>query len=224
MIVDLTMTLQEGIMTFPVHWHPVVEITQLGRFHVEGRETRKIVLGTHTGTHVDAPRHFVRGGTTIEHTDLDLYYGPARLLDFTDLPEKTEITKGMLIERIGTNFPQRLVFRYDWDRKLDSLAYYSDHPFLSEEACEWIVANGICLVGFDAPMPDNPLNGRGAKKDSPNHTILLGAGVAILEYLVNLSQIPVADFVLSALPLKIAEGDGAPVRAVAIIEAGKTLT
>lgn len=221
MIVDLTMTLREGIMTFPVHWHPVVEITQLGRFHVEGRETRKIVLGTHTGTHVDAPRHFVRGGQTIEHTDLDLYYGPARLLDFTDLPDKTEISKAMLVERVGKDFPPRLVLRYDWDRRLDSLAYYSDHPFLSEEACEWIVANSIRLVGFDAPMPDNPLNGRGAEKDSPNHTILLGAGVAILEYLVNLSQIPVADFILSALPLKIEEGDGAPVRAVAIVPDAK---
>jgi kynurenine formamidase len=215
------MTLREGIMTFPVHWHPVVEITQLGRFHVEGRETRKIALGTHTGTHVDAPRHFIRGGQTIEHTDLDLYYGPARLIDFTDLPNKTEISKDMLVERVGKDFPPRLVLRYDWDQRLDSLAYYYDHPFLSEEACEWTVTNGIRLVGFDAPMPDNPLNGRGAKKDSPNHAILLGAGVAILEYLVNLSQIPVADFILSALPLKIEEGDGAPVRAVAIVPDAK---
>ncbi|RWX22697.1 cyclase family protein, partial [Rhizobium leguminosarum] len=97
MIIDLTMTLREGIMTFPVHWHPVVEITQLGRFEVEGRETRKIVLGTHTGTHVDAPRHFVPKGTTIENTDLDIYYGPARVLDFTHLPDKTEITREMLV-------------------------------------------------------------------------------------------------------------------------------
>ena len=62
------MTLEEGIMTFPVHWHPVFEITQLGRFHVEGRETRKLTLGTHTGTHVDAPRHFIAGGTTTTAT------------------------------------------------------------------------------------------------------------------------------------------------------------
>lgn len=218
MIIDLTMTLREGIMTFPVHWHPVVEITQLGRFEVEGRETRKIVLGTHTGTHVDAPRHFVPKGTTIENTDLDIYYGPARVLDFTHLPDKTEITREMLVEHIGRDFPSRIVFRYDWERRLDSLKYYTDHPYLSEEACEWIVENGIRLVGFDAPMPDDPRNGRGSDRDSPNHTILLGAGVAILEYLVNLSQIPTKDFILSALPLKIEEGDGAPVRAIAIVE------
>ncbi|KWV40251.1 cyclase [Rhizobium altiplani] len=218
MIIDLTMTLREGIMTFPVHWHPVVEITQLGRFEVEGRETRKITLGTHTGTHVDAPRHFVPKGATIENTDLDIYYGPARVLDFTHLPDKTEITREMLVERIGRDFPSRILFRYDWERRLDSLKYYTDHPYLSEEACEWIVENGIRLVGFDAPMPDDPRNGRGSERDSPNHTILLRAGVAILEYLVNLSQIPTKDFILSALPLKIEEGDGAPVRAIAIVE------
>lgn len=218
MIIDLTMTLREGIMTFPVHWHPVVEITQLGRFEVEGRETRKITLGTHTGTHVDAPRHFVPKGETIENTDLDIYYGPARVLDFTHLLDKTEITREMLVERIGRDFPSRILFRYDWERRLDSLKYYTDHPYLSEEACEWIVENGIRLVGFDAPMPDDPRNGRGSDRDSPNHTILLRAGVAILEYLVNLAQIPTTDFILSALPLKIEEGDGAPVRAIAIIE------
>lgn len=218
MIIDLTMTLKEGLMTFPVHWHPVVEITQLGRFEVEGRETRKIVLGTHTGTHVDAPRHFVKGGMTIEHTDLDIYVGPARVLDFTDASDKSEITAEMIQERLGDNPPARLLFRYDWERRLDSLEYYSHHPYLSEAACKYLVSTGTKLVGFDAPMPDDPRNGRGSEKDSPNHTILLGAGVAILEYLVNLSKIPAGDFTLSALPLKIAEGDGAPVRAVAIVE------
>jgi len=218
MIIDLTMTLREGIMTFPVHWHPVVEITQLGRFEVEGRETRKVVLGTHTGTHVDAPRHFVAGGETIENTDLGIYYGPARVLDFTDLADKSEVTRQMIEDRIGEDFPPRILFRYDWEHRLDSLEYYSHHPYLTEEACEWLVAQGVKLVGFDAPMPDDPRNGRGSEKDSPNHTILLGSGVAILEYLVNLSKIPTGDLVLSAFPMKIENGDGSPVRAVAIVD------
>lgn len=221
MIIDLTMTLREGLMTFPVHWHPMVEITQLGRFEVEGRESRKLILGTHTGTHVDAPRHFVQNGTTIEHTDPEIYHGPARVLDFTDLPDKTEVTLDMVKDRIGADFPPRILFRYDWDRRLNNLEYYSHHPYLSEPACEWLVSQGVKLVGFDAPMPDDPRNGRGSEKDSPNHTILLGAGVAILEYLVNLSQIPAGDFILSALPLKIDGGDGSPVRAVAIVEGGE---
>ena len=61
-ITDLSLTLEEGMMTFPTHWHPVVEITILGRHGVEGRETRKLVLGTHVGTHADAPLHFIPKG------------------------------------------------------------------------------------------------------------------------------------------------------------------
>ena len=74
--VDISMT-REGMMTFPVAWHPFVEVTQLKI--CRGRETRKITLGTHTGTHVDAPRHFVAGGKTIEHVDLNKFFGKAIL-------------------------------------------------------------------------------------------------------------------------------------------------
>lgn len=217
MIIDLSMTIEEGMMTFPVHWHPVVEITQLGRFHVEGRETRKITLGTHTGTHVDAPRHFIPNGKTIDQTDPDIYYGPARVIDFTDLPDKTKITTEMISQRLKEDFPPRILLRYDWDKRIKNLQYYSHHPYLSEDACRWLVNKGIKLIGTDAPMPDNPENGRGCTKDSPNHTILLSKGVAILEYLVNLKEIPSQDFILSALPIRLGGCDGAPVRAVAIV-------
>lgn len=217
MIIDLTMTIEEGLMTFPVHWHPVVEITQLGRFHVEGRESRKLVLGTHTGTHVDAPRHFIRDGKSVDQTDLDIYYGQARVLDFSDLPDMSEVTLKMLQERIGEDFPPRIILRYDWDQRISNLEYFSHHPYLSEQACEWLTESGVRLVGTDAPMPDDPRNGRGSDRDSPNHKILLGSGVAILEYLVNLASIPVRDFVLSAFPLRISGADGSPVRALAII-------
>ena len=64
-IIDLTMSLKEGMQTFPTHWHPFVEITQLGRHGIENRETRKLILGTHTGTHIDAPSHFISDGDTI---------------------------------------------------------------------------------------------------------------------------------------------------------------
>ena len=217
-LIDISMTLREGMMTFPVAWHPSVEVTQLGRFEVEGRETRKITLGTHTGTHVDAPRHFVPGGKTIEHVDLDKFFGKAMLLDFTDLPDKAEISSDMIKAKLGSSDIKFLIFRFDWDERLDSLKYYSEHPYLSEEAAQYLVDRGTVLVGFDSPMPDNPQNGRGSGNDSPNHTILLGGEVVILEYLCNLKQIDSKEFVLSAFPLKIKDGDGAPVRAVAIIE------
>ena len=75
-IVDLTYPIHEGMTTYPTHWHPVVEVTQLGRHGIENRETRKLVLGTHTGTHMDAPLHFIPGGNTIENLDLQKCVGP----------------------------------------------------------------------------------------------------------------------------------------------------
>jgi len=216
-IIDLSMTIREGMMTFPVHWHPPVSITQLGRFEVEGRETRRLTFGTHTGTHVDAPRHFLKNGITIEYTDINIYYGSACVLDFTQLADKAEITLEMLKRKLPNDHPKRILFRFDWEKRLSSLKYYSDHPFLNEEACMYLVSCGVVLVGFDSPMPDNPLNGRGSEKDSPNHTIFLGHNVAILEYLCNLSELPDAEFILSAFPIKIENGDGSPVRAVAIL-------
>lgn len=58
-IVDLTHSIKEGMTTFDAHWHPFVSIKQIGRIGFEGRETREITFGTHTGTHVDAPLHFI---------------------------------------------------------------------------------------------------------------------------------------------------------------------
>ena len=218
-LIDLSMTLREGMMSFPVHWHPLYEMTQMGRFEVEGRETRKVILGTHTGTHIDAPRHFIKNGNTVEFIPLEKFYGPATILDFSNLEDKSEITVDMLKAKLGGSVPERLLLRYDWDRRLDSLEYYSHHPFISEDACVYLVDGGLQLLGTDAPMPDNPQNGRGSQRDSPNHTILLGAGVVILEYLTNLKEIPPeSEFIISALPLKIESGDGAPVRAIAIVQ------
>src|SRR5262245_42786414 len=91
-IIDITYLLHEGMTTFPVHWHPFVEITQLGRFGIEDRETRKVVLGTHTGTHCDAPRHFIPNGQTVEFLPLDVLIGKATVIDFSSLPPSTEIT------------------------------------------------------------------------------------------------------------------------------------
>src|SRR5271168_5192186 len=90
-IVDLSLPVEEGMMTFPTHWHPVVEVTILGRHGIEGRETRKIVLGTHIGTHADAPRHFIPNGATIDEIPLELLVGPATVVDFTGCRPLQEI-------------------------------------------------------------------------------------------------------------------------------------
>lgn len=77
--VDLTFPIHEGMTTFPRHWHPLVEIIQMGRIGIEDRETPKIVMGTHTGTHCDAPSHFLPGRATVDDFSLDALIGPAAI-------------------------------------------------------------------------------------------------------------------------------------------------
>jgi len=215
-IVDLTMTIEEGMQTFWGYWHPFVEITQLGRHGIENRETRKLTLGTHTGTHIDAPSHFIPGGETVENIPFDQLVGPATVLDLSSTPDFTAIGTTELSDRLHGKSVERLIIRFDWDLQLNTKRYYFDHPFLSETACEWLVENGCRLLALDTPQPDNPQNGHDCLKDAPNHRILLGAGVVIVEYLINIRDIrgEVVDLVVA--PLKIKAGDGAPARCFAI--------
>lgn len=211
------MMLEEGMQTFAAHWHPFMEVTQLGRHGIENRETRKVIMGTHTGTHIDAPRHFIPNGKTVEDIPLSQLVGPAVVLDLSHFDNFHEITQQELADIVGDLPVERIVCRFDWDIKaLGTNAYYSDHAYFSEEACQWLVDKGCKLIALDTPQPDNPKNGRHAVKDAPNHKILLGNDVVITEYLVNIRHIKQTHIELVVAPLKLKEGDGAPARCFAI--------
>ena len=203
-------------MTFPTHWHPVVEITILGRHGIEGRETRKVVLGTHIGTHADAPLHFVPNGRTIDQVPLDILIGPARVVDFTGCAVLHEIDVPELKEKLGANVPERLILRTGWSEYFGNLKFYNEYPFLSERAAKWLVEQGVRLIAMDTPSPDNPAHSRGTEKDSPNHKVLLGAEVVLVEYLTNLKAIAEPEVELVVMPLKLKGCDGSPARCVAI--------
>ncbi|MBL8645140.1 MAG: cyclase family protein [Rhodospirillaceae bacterium] len=215
-ITDLSHPIHEGMTTFPVSWHPMVEITQMGRHGVEARETRKVLLGTHTGTHLDAPSHFIEGGSTIDQIPLDLLVGEALLIDLSYAKPNQEIQVAELEKLIGAERPKRLVLRFDWSDHWGKTDFYSGQPFLSEACGPWLVNLGIKLLGLDTPQADSPFHGRGCDKDSPLHKIFLSQGIIQLEYLTNLKKISSRKFELVALPLNILQGDGSPCRCIAI--------
>lgn len=216
-IIDLSHPIHEGMQTFPVHWHPMVEISQLGRHGIENRETRKLTIGTHCGTHIDAPRHFIPGGSTVESIPLDLLIGPARLLDMTPvLRPKQEFGIEEIAERLGKDRPLRVIMRFDWSDHWGTNKFYSDHPFISEAAAEWLVEQGVRLLAMDTPQVDSPDHGRSATKDSPVHKIMLSQGVVFVEYRTNLRAISRPEVELVVMPLNILGGDGAPARVAAI--------
>lgn len=214
--IDLTHPIYEGMMTYWGHWHPKVEIKEMGTIEKEGRATRKVVLGTHTGTHIDAPSHFLKGHETIDQIALDVCVGSATLISFEeekDVIEWSDLEKKLSV--ILSPKLERLLIRFGWSKYFGKPSFYQDYPSLSEEACHWLVEKGVRLLGLDTPSPDHPKRSRGHPNDSPNHKIFLEKGVFLLEYLCHLEKLRGPEIFLMALPLKILGADGAPARVVA---------
>ncbi len=91
-MIDLTHDVENNMQTFPKHWHIKTRITQLGTINKEHRETKKIEMSSHAGTHVDAPLHFIKNGKTIDKINIKLLYGDALLIDFSKLKFFHEIS------------------------------------------------------------------------------------------------------------------------------------
>lgn len=127
------MSIEEGMQTFPTYWHPFVEITQLGRHGLENRETRKLVLGTHTGTHIDAPRHFIPGGGTVDQIPLEQLVGEASVLDLSSFGPGMEVGREDLEYVVGKRPVTRVLLQFNWDRYLGTESYYNDSPFFRKE-------------------------------------------------------------------------------------------
>lgn len=215
-IIDLSLTISDGMFSFPARWHSKVAISLMGKYEREGRETRRLVLGTHTGTHIDAPAHFIKGGVTVDKIPLTYLIGPAVVLDFSKRERNKILCEDFKSLLKKYENVERLLLRYDWSEKWGKEEYYKDYPFLSFEACKYLIEHGIKLIGMDTPSPDNPENKYGSENDSPNHKLLLGSGVIILEYLCNMKEITKEEVDVLILPLKIKESDGAPCRCVVI--------
>ena len=162
-------------------------------------------LGAHTGTHMDAPAHFVRGGIGIDQMPLDAAFGAARVIPIRDRQSiKTAELVGHSIRR-----GERVLFKtHNSDRCWDTDSFVEDFVYISAAAAGYLVERGVRLVGIDY------LSVGGFYTDGKEtHQALLGAGIWIIEGL-NLSGVRPGRVQLICLPLKITGGDGAPCRAM----------
>jgi arylformamidase len=214
-IIDLTYPIEEGMITFPAPWHPVVEITQLGHQELEGRQTTKITLGSHTGTHMDAPLHFFKKGLSIDNIPLAGLIGPTSIIDFSNLKQNEPVTVSML-KNIGCT--ERMIFKFGWGKYWNSMKFYRGYPYISLEAAAYLVEQGVKLIAMDTPSPDDSRidlddKTRGTDIDSPAHKVLLQSNVIIVEYLANTHEITdYENWKIVVMPLKIKGSDGSPVR------------
>ena len=164
-------------------------------------------LGTHTGTHVDPPGHFIPGGATGAHLSLEVLVGPAWVADVCG----HRVISREVLERIDLPAGvERLLFKTDNSHLWARPGFAEDFVYIDGGAAQWLVDRGVKLVGIDY------LSVEQFGFDRPvAHRTLLGAGVIIIEGL-DLRAIKQGPYTLACLPIKIAGGDGAPARVVLI--------
>jgi arylformamidase len=220
-IIDLTHRLEAGIPSWPGHPHYCQRL-------VESYETggvachHVLAMGEHSGTHLDAPLHFVppaAGGWSIAETPVDRFFCRMATLDAAGLPRRGAVPPETLLAWEATYGPllpgDAVFFHFGWDRFWHDSArhddFLSDWPGLSAEAAALLAAREVAVVGCDCLSIDCF-----GSADYPAHRTLLGAGILIGENFNNLGLVPPL-CTFAGLPLPIAGGSGAPLRALAII-------
>lgn len=193
---------------------PGVSITVAKRLEVEGWNATTLSLYSHCGTHMDAPRHFVPEGATLDEQDLSVCIGPASVVDLAPAQPKQLIQVqdlGSLAETIQPG--ARLLLRTDWHKRYGTASYRDELPRISRELADWLVQRQVALVGVEPPSVADVNN---AQELTEVHQTLFRGNVLVVEGLANLDQISTPEVEFIALPMKITGGDGSPVRAIAI--------
>jgi kynurenine formamidase len=213
-IIDLTLTVSDEIPTFPgspqpsfIPWENVKE---------DGYNLELLFLSTHTGTHMDAPYHFLEKGAKIHEISLKKLVSEAILIKSKkksgESITKTDIQKFEKKHGKIASFSS-VIFYTGWQRNLQKKYYFTKNPGLSVSAAKYLASKKINLVGVDSPSID-----LGKDSKFSVHQIFAKKGILIVENLANLEKIKSPKFHLVVLPLKLKNATGSPVRAIAFVE------
>lgn len=200
---DISVPISPSLPRYP--GDPPVRLSSLPA-PAEGEPFRvsRLSFGSHTGTHVDAPAHLLKGGMTVDEIPLARLIGPCLVVDLT--AHDGEIDVGLL-RKLPLKGAPRLLFRTRNSALWKEPGFAEEFAALTPAAANCLVEQGVQLVGIDY------LSVEGSQTRGEVHRILLQAGVVILEGL-NLAGVERGEYELLCLPLKISGGDGAPCRAV----------
>lgn len=183
--------------------------------------TEVIQMNDHAPTHVDAIAHFGPGGATIDEMSFDHFYGPGKAISVTKYDGASDdvITVEDMEEACddaGVTVEEGDILLIDfghYEASYPDPAYVEDYIGLSAGATEWMLDKGVVNFGVDAPGPDNSND-----NTYPVHQICRDENLPHMENLKNIDKVVGRDFTFSGLPLKIRDGSGGPMRAVAILE------
>jgi arylformamidase len=202
-IFDISLPIFPGMPIWPGDPAPTLEPVTTLECH--GVQISRLVLGTHTGTHLDAPRHFIPGGRTVDQLDLEALVGPCQVIEV--------VTDGGPISRtelqpFDLQPGARVLLKTQRSQRPAALTLSADFTALQPSAADYLCECRVRLVGIDSPSID-----AWGIADFPCHKRLLGADILILENLV-LQHVAPGVYSLIAAPLNLVAADGCPVRAL----------
>lgn len=225
-LIDLSHPLESGMPVYP--GDPEVSLSPALRIADDDVAVSRLDLGSHAGTHLDAPAHVVGGGATVDQLPLEWLFGRATVLQCPQTEARLLRVDdvGALIDAPpsgGTRprLPFIVCLATGWDQRFGT-ASMVEHPAVSLGLAQYLWARGARVLALDTLSPD-PTSGQheteGATSSSamPVHEFWLGNGGVIVENLLGLTRLP-GVVELSLLPLRIRGGDGSPVRAVARVD------
>ena len=213
-VIDLTLTISEEIPTFP--GSPQPNFINWETLEKDGYNLELLFLSSHTGTHIDAPYHFLKKGQKIhqivtrrlvtEAILIKIRKGANQSITKTDI-QKFEKKYGRIDD--GST----VIFYTGWQTNLKKESYFLKNPGLAVSAARYLASKKINLVGIDSPSID-----LGKDSKFSVHHILAKSGILIVENLANLEKINSEMFHLIVAPLKLKNATGSPVRAMALTD------
>jgi arylformamidase len=207
--IDLTMGIDSSMKVFP--GSPQPSFITWSRFETQGYSSEVMFLSTHTGTHIDAPTHFVQNSKTIDQLDVSRFVTHGVLLKFLKNADQQISLNDIINYEIKAN--DTVILATGWENQHDKDNYMSNNPGLSAEAAEYLANIKVNAVAIDGPSID-----RGIDNRFDSHSILLSNNIFIIENLCNLAELgPVRSFTLVVNPLKLVGASGSPVRAIGLL-------
>lgn len=206
------------------HFRWGVERTLAASFeNGDGFQVTRLGFGVHGFTHIDSPRHVLPDGPTTSSFDMNSFVGAGAIIDVSDIADNAAISAETLAGAEAHVQPGDIVIvKTAWDARysLDREEFWTEAPYLTRDACEWIAEQQPSMVGYDFPQ-DRPIRDllRGESKsleEFVSHDVILRRGIPMIEYLCNLDAVGSARPEICALPMKVLGADGAPARVVAI--------
>ncbi|MDR3225882.1 MAG: cyclase family protein [Clostridiales Family XIII bacterium] len=212
-VIDLTHTISEDMPVFPGTEPP--KLDPANTYEKDGFKETLMTMYTHTGTHMDPPAHLFPGRTTLDAFPAEQFVGKAVVIDCTDVPAGGKITMSH-IDKVSSDAAAAdfLIFNTGWGKYWGQDEYFGDFPVIDDAVADYVKAGGKKGIGVDVisidPVPDENL--------TTHRRLFKDNEIVVIENLKDPGRLAGGLFTFIALPLKHKDGDGSPIRAIALLE------